>query len=295
MIVVTGARGFIGRAVCNALTSRGHRVLTIGRGRESDLGWPAPGAEFDADAIAALAGTRTVLNLAGEPIDARWTAARKAAITASRVQGTMLLVRALSQLNPRPRVLISGSGVGYYGSRGDEWLEETSTPGTDFLAGVCGEWEAAAAGAGAAGIRVVQMRLGVVIGAGGGIVERVSKIFRLGLGGRLGSGTQWMSWIALDDLVRFIIRSIDDELIHGPTNVVSAAPVTNAEFTDALAGAIGRPAVMPAPAFALRAVFGAMADDVLLGSQRVRPARLLASGFSFEHASIDDALKAALT
>lgn len=294
MIAVTGARGFVGRAVCDALTSRGHRVLTIGRGAESNVRWPARGAEFGAEALAALAGTRTVINLAGEPIDARWTAARMREIRASRVDSTAVLVRALSKLEPRPRVLISGSGVGYYGTRGDEWLDESSATGTDFLAAVCREWETAAAGAGAAGIRVVQMRLGVVIGAGGGMFSRVSKIFRLGLGGRLGSGAQWLSWIALDDLVRFIIRAIDDELLRGPVNVTGAAPVTNAVFTDTLARVLHRPAVMPAPAFVLRAVFGAMANDVLLGSQRVRPARLVALGFPFEHASLDDAFRAAL-
>jgi len=295
MIAVTGAGGFIGRSICEALRARNHRVITIGRGPAADISWPVGDAEFGELALARLAGARAVVHLAGEGIGVRWTEARKREIFDSRAGLTARLTRAIARLDPRPAVLLSASAVGYYGDRGDEWLEESSAPGTDFLAGVTRAWEAATTPAREAGVRVVQMRIGIVFGPGGGMLARVRLPFSIGLGGRIGSGRQWMSWIAVGDLIRFVVRAIDDAAIDGPVNVVSPSPVSNVEFTAALGTALRRPAVIPVPAFALRALFGEMADGVLLASQRVRPARLLAAGFAFDQPTLDGALRAAFT
>lgn len=294
MIIVTGARGFVGRAVCDAVRATGEQVLTIGRGAESDVQWPA-GEDFSGDAVSRMAGAHAVVHLAGEPIGVRWTAERKRAIMESRVRGTSQLARALVRVQPRPTVMLSASAVGFYGSRGDDALDESSSPGSDFLSGVVRAWEDATTLVRDAGIRVVNMRFGLVFGRGGGMLAEVVPPFRLGLGGVLGTGQQWMSWIALDDLVRFAVAALEDSSIRGPVNVVSPNPVRNAEFTAALGAVLHRPAVIPVPAFALRALFGEMADGALLASQRVRPARLLASGFAFSHPTVDGALRAALT
>ncbi|MCX5755017.1 MAG: TIGR01777 family oxidoreductase [Gemmatimonadetes bacterium] len=294
MIIITGATGFVGRAVCDALRTKSHRVVTIGRDANSDVQWPARG-DFDADALAKLSGARAAVHLAGEPIGARWTAARKDAILRSRVDATATLARALASLSPKPAAMISASAIGYYGNRGDEWLDESSAAGDDFLSGVVRAWEDATQPAAVAGLRVVRLRFGLVFGRGGGMLDQVRLPFSLGAGGVLGSGTQWMSWVALDDLVRVVVRAIDDPQITGAVNVVSPNPVRNAEFTAALGMVLRRPAVIPVPAFALRALFGEMADGALLASQRVRPARLLASEFAFDHPTVDGALRAALT
>lgn len=293
MIAVTGATGFVGRALCTHLESRGERILRIGR-RNGDIAWPADGAEFDQSAIAAMRGVRAVVHLAGESIGKRWTRGRRRAIRESRVGLTGVLARALARLSPPPAVLISASAVGYYGDRGDELLDESSVPGNDFLARVTQDWESAAAPAAAAGVRATVMRMGVVLGPGGGMLAQLRLPFRLALGARLGDGSQWMSWIALNDAVRWIVRSLDDADISGPVNVVSPAPVTNAEFTRALGRALGRPTPFVAPASALRLAFGEMADGVLLASQRVRAARMLDFGFGFEHPSLDDTLRLAV-
>ncbi|HVZ49397.1 MAG TPA: TIGR01777 family oxidoreductase [Gemmatimonadaceae bacterium] len=294
MIIVTGASGFVGRAVCEEFELRGLRVARIGRGAGADLRWPPPGADFDGDALRAMAGARAVVHLAGATIGERWTPARKRAIRESRVTLTAALARALAHAEPRPAAFVAASAVGIYGDRGDDWLDESSPPGGDFLATVAREWEEAAGPALAAGIRVAHLRLGVVLGRGGGMVARLRVPFRLGGGARLGSGRQWLSWISLEDTVRAIVRAVDDPAFAGAFNVVAPAPVTNAEFTQRFARALGRPALLAAPPFALRAAFGEMADGVLLASQRVRPARLLAAGFDFVHPSLDAALAAAL-
>jgi len=294
MIAITGARGFIGRAVHETLRSRGNRIVTIGRSADADVRWPDAAADFGSTALARLAGAHAVVHLAGENIGVRWTEARKREILESRSRGTATLARGLTRLNPRPSVLLSASAVGFYGAHGDEWLDEESASGTDFLSAVTRAWEDATTPARDAGIRVVRMRFGVAIGPGGGMLARVRLPFSLGLGGRLGSGQQWMSWVALDDIARFVLRAIDDAVFDGPVNVTSPSPVRNREFTEALAVQLGRPAVLPAPAFALRAVFGEMADAMLLSGQRVRPARLLAAGFEFDQPTIDVALRAAL-
>jgi len=293
MIAVTGATGFLGRALCTRLEQRGTRVVRIGRAA-TDIRWPAGGADFDDAALDALKGVRAVVHLAGASIAERWTTERRRTIRESRVTLTGTLARALGRLAPRPAVLVSASAVGYYGNRGDELLDETSTAGDDFLGQLAAEWEAATAPAAAAGIRVTQMRMGVVLGPGGGMIERLQLPFRLALGARLGDGMQWMSWIALDDALRWIVRSLDDEQVSGPVNVVSPEPTTNADFTRALARALGRPAPFVAPAFALRMAFGEMAEGVLLASQRVLPAQMQDFGFEFEHPSLDETLRIAV-
>lgn len=294
MIAVTGATGFIGRAICGEIESRNIPIVRIGRGAASDVQWPADGRDLGPDALRALSGVRAVVHLAGETIGVRWTAARKRAIRESRVTLTATLARALAQLDPRPATLVAASAVGIYGDRGDEWLDESSAPGTDFLATVVCEWEAAADAARAAGIRVVHMRAGVVLGRGGGMVTQLRLPFRLGAGTRLGNGRQWLSWVSLEDVVGVTMRAIDDATLAGPVNVVSPAPVQNAEFTARFAHAVGVPALLAAPAFALRAAFGEMASAVLLASQRVRPARLLAAGYTFRQPEIAGSLRAAL-
>ena len=294
MIVVTGARGFIGSAVCAALRARGDRVVTVGRGPDANVAWPPGEAEFDTAALTVLAGARAVVHLAGESIGVRWTEARKREIVRSRVVNTGRLARAAATVIPTPAAFLSASGVGYYGSRGDEWLDESSSTGTDFLSEVTRLWEGASEPAREAGMRVVCMRFGVVLGPGGGMLAKLRLPFSLGLGGRLGSGQQWLSWISLNDLVRVVLRLIDHSGIEGAVNVASATPVRNEEFTATLGRVLRRPAVLPVPAFALRAMFGEMADGTALASQRVRPARLQAAGFVFDQPTIDDALCAAL-
>lgn len=294
MIAVTGASGFVGRAVCTGLERRGMRVVRVGRDAGSDVRWPTAGAEFDDLAVRTLSGAGGVVHLAGRTIAERWTRARKQAIRESRVGPTGVLARALARATPAPRAFVTASAVGIYGDCGDEWLDESSSPGDGFLATVVRDWEAAAEPARAAGIRVVHLRMGAVLGPGGGMIARLRLPFRLGAGARMGNGEQWLSWISLADTVRAVIRALDDSTLAGAINTVSAGPVTNAEFTRGFADALGVPVLLAAPEFALRAAFGDMAGEVLLASQRVRPARLLAAGFDFTHASLGDALAAAL-
>ncbi len=293
MIIVTGARGFIGSAVCRALEARGDRVVRLGRGADADLQWPAIGAAFGADAAASIATARAVVHLAGATISERWTASHKRALRESRVNLTDALARAIGAA-PTPPALISGSAVGIYGDRGDEWLTEASTPGSDFLGTLARDWEAATLPASEAGARVVLMRTGVVFGSGGGMLGKLKLPFSLGLGARLGSGRQWLSWIALEDAVQFVLRAIDDPAMSGAYNLCAPAPVTNAEFTDAFARALHRRALVATPAFVIRAAFGEMADGVLLASQRVRPARLIEMGFPFRFPDAAAALRHAV-
>lgn len=294
MIAVAGASGFIGRALCDALTLRGKRILRIGRRPDSDLRWPDRSVDFGATELAMIGRCRAIVNFTGATIGARWTAGRKRAIRESRGGLTGLLARGIAARSPRPSVLLSASAVGIYGDCGDAWIDETAPLGSDFLASVARDWEAATAPASAAGVRVVHMRLGVVIGPGGGMIGRLQLPFRLGLGARLGAGSQWMSWIALEDVVAFVLRAIDDDALVGEFNLTSPEPVTNRQFTDLLATQFGRPARLAAPAFALRLAFGEMAQAMLLASQRVRPARLLAHGFAYSNPNAESALRAAL-
>jgi uncharacterized protein (TIGR01777 family) len=293
-VLVTGASGLIGSALVPALRARGHEVRTLSR-RPRGPGahhWDPERGEID---TAALEGIDAVVQLAGESIGARrWNAAWKARIRESRVAGTRFLGTRLARLAPRPALLLNASALGIYGDRGDEELTEGSAPGAGFLADVCRDWEGATAEAEAAGARVVLLRIGVVLSMAGGALPRMLPPFRLGLGGRLGSGRQYMSWISLDDLVAAAIWILERPSLRGAIHACAPAPVTNAEFTRALGRVLGRPASLAVPPFALRLLIGEFADAGLLSSQRAVPARLLASGFDFRHPDIDGALRHAL-
>jgi uncharacterized protein len=295
-IAVSGASGLIGAALIASLEAGGHRAIPLVRREprpgEDVLRWdPSSGAITPAGPSVADA----VVHLAGDSImGLRWTAEKKRRIRESRVTATRLLVQTLTRLAKPPAVLVCASGVGYYGSRGDEVLSEESRPGTGFLADLAREWEAATATAIAQGIRVVNLRFGVVLSAHGGALAKMLTPFRLGLGGVIGDGAQWMSWIALDDVIGAIRHALTTDALRGPLNVVAPAPVTNAEFTRTLGRALGRPTLVPLPAFAARLALGEMADELLLASQRAVPARLQASGYRFRYPTLDDALRAVL-
>jgi uncharacterized protein (TIGR01777 family) len=289
-IVVAGASGLIGTALCAFLTGRGHRVDRMVRRPPqpgtAEIRWDPAKGEIDA---AALDG-------AGENIAAgRWTAARKESILASRTDSTRLLCDTLARLGNAPRVLISASAVGYYGDRGDAVVIEQDRPGTGFLANVCKAWEAATEPARRIGIRVVNLRIGAVLSPAGGALARMLPAFRLGFGGRIGSGRQYMSWITLDDLVAAIHHLITAEDISGPVNAVAPEPVTNAEFTAALGRALHRPTLLAMPAFAVRLAFGEMGDELLLRGARAKPTRLQVSGFEFRDPQLEPALRRILT
>ncbi len=273
-VAITGASGFVGRALSERLRSSGHNVSAI------SLRTQPPPEVF--------AGCEAVVNLAGEPVAQRWTAAARERISNSRIQGTRSLVAALRK-HP-PAVLVSASAVGYYGSRGDEVLTEDSPPSSDFLGQLAVGWEQEAQAAEQFGVRVVIPRIGVVLGRGGGALAQMLPPFRLGVGGRLGTGSQWMSWIALDDLVALIEFGIADAALGGPVNAVAARAVTNAVFTRELAAALHRPAIFPVPAFALKILFGEM-SEILLGGQRVIPQAALRAGFQFRFAELGDVLR----
>jgi len=272
-ISITGASGFIGRHLMKSLAEAGHSPRALSR--------HAPPAESLREADA-------VIHLAGEPLAQRWTAEAKRRIRESRVAGTRNLVAALATLPRRPDALICASAIGYYGSRGDEILTESSAPGSGFLPEVCVAWEREAQAAEAFGMRVVRVRTGLVLDAGGGALVRMLPPFRMGLGGRLGSGRQWMSWIHLEDLTALFQFAVESQ-VRGPLNAVAPNPVTNSEFTRELARALRRPAVFPVPGFALRLLFGEMAD-VLLASQRVAPGAAQAAGFRFRFPQLAPAL-----
>jgi len=272
-VAITGASGFIGSSLAKHLRSAGHVVRAI-----SLRGALAPDA---------LAGANAVINLAGEPVAQRWTASARDKILRSRIEGTQALVAAM-RVQP-PQVLISASAVGYYGSRGDEILIESSPPSQDFLGQVAVAWEDAAQAAEPLGVRVARIRIGVVLGKGGGALSKMLLPFRLGVGGRLGSGKHWMSWIHIDDLMELIAFLLKESTVRGVFNATSPFPVTNREFTQALAEAVHRPAIIPVPAFALRLALGEMAE-VVLASQRAIPDAAQRAGFVFEHPDIFAAL-----
>ncbi|HSO97213.1 MAG TPA: TIGR01777 family oxidoreductase [Acidimicrobiia bacterium] len=299
-VLVTGASGFIGSALLPALTAAGHRPVRAIRGREVPAG--VDGVAWDPEAgtvdTRSLEGIGGVVHLAGAGIgDRRWTAARKELIVGSRTKPTKLLAAALAGLERKPTVLVSSSAVGYYGGdRGDEVLTEQSGPGDDFTAQACQAWEAAAAPVTEVGIRLVTIRTGVVLGRGGGMLATVLTPFRLGLGGRLGSGQQYLSWISLDDELAAILRALEHASLVGPVNVTAPNPVTNTEFTATLGRVLHRPTRLPTPLAPLRAVYGReLVDTLLLGGQRVAPAALTADGFQPVHPTLDDALRAILS
>jgi len=292
-IAVTGASGLIGSRLVDTLTADGHRPVRLvrrdPRPGEDAVRWDPAAGEIDA---ASLEGIEAVVHLAGEGIaEKRWSAEQKRRILDSRVQGTTLLATALAGLQRRPSVLLSGSAIGFYGDRGDEELTESSSPGDIFLADVCRAWEAATAPAEQAGIRVAHLRTGIVLDRNGGALAKTLPLFRLGLGGRLGSGRQWWSWIGIDDEVG-AIRFLLDAEVSGPVNLTAPAPVTNAEFTKVLGRVLGRPTALPVPAFGPKLLLGAeLAEQLLFTSARVLPGVLESAGYQFSAPDLEGALR----
>jgi hypothetical protein len=294
-ILVSGSTGFVGAALVDRLKEEGHQpvrlVRSIGGYGEPEVMWNP-----SADAIdgSVFEGVDAVVHLAGENIAARWNPEKKRKIRESRVNGTRLIARGILHATPPPGVLVSASAIGYYGDRGDEWLDEAGAPGDTFLADVCEAWEAESRPAADKGTRVVNLRFGAILSGDGGALKKMLPLFKMGVGGMVGSGEQYMSWVALEDATRAILFALTHEELEGPVNVVSPNPVTNRTFTKTLGDALGRPTMFPVPAFAAHALFGEMADDVLLASARVRPAKLQAAGFKFEHPDLGECLRHAL-
>jgi len=293
-ILVSGVSGPIGAALLPLLKARGFEITRLVRGAATKNGQVAwdPARPLSPESVS---GFEAVVHLAGETIFGRWTEAKKRRILESRIQGTKNLATALAKASQRPRVFVSGSAIGYYGDRGDEILRERSSSGQGFLAEVCRQWEDATKSASDAGIRTVCLRTGIVLSRDGGALPKMLLPFRFGLGGNMGSGEQWWSWIHVHDLVAAIHHSIKGDLLQGPVNGVSPKPVTNAEFSKTLAAVLSRPAIFPVPAFAARLVFGQMADEMLLASQRVEPAELITSGYPFQYVDLRKALKELLS
>ena len=295
-VAISGARGLLGSALAASLRADGHRVLQFARGGVSvgdEIGWDPDAGRIDAPA---LEGVDAVVHLAGEGIgERRWTVEQKRRILESRTKGTALLAAAVASRERKPRVLVSASAVGYYGDRGDELLTEDSPPGEGFLAGVCKAWEAETRPAIDAGVRTVNVRTGIVLARHGGALKKMLLPFRLGLGGRQGSGKQWMSWIALDDEITALRAAIVDERLRGPVDLTAPNPVTNAEFARALGNVVRRPTLLPTPMLPLKLRYGSeLVDSLLLASQRVLPSRLVALDFPFRYPVLVPALEAIL-
>jgi TIGR01777 family protein len=291
-IVVTGATGMIGSALVERLRANGHTVRRLVRSsapqQPDDILWdPARGIL----PTSGIDGAYAVVHLAGAPIAQRWTAQHKKDIRESRMLSTALVARTIAAATTKPAVLLSGSAIGYYGNRGDEQLDESSQPGSDFLAHVVRDWEAAAAPAAAAGTRAVLLRTGIVLSPKGGALERLLVPFRMGVGGPIGGGDQWMSWIALEDHLRAMEFALFDEGLSGAANLVAPNPVTNATFASTLGRVLNRPALIPVPGIALELLYGEMARATLLSGQRVRPAALSSAGFEFRFPTLEQALR----
>jgi uncharacterized protein (TIGR01777 family) len=292
-ILVSGVSGPIGAALLPSLKTSGWSVVRLVRGGATGNGqisWD-PAAPISPQSVS---GFDAVIHLAGESIFGRWTAGKKAKIRESRVAGTFNLASALAQAEEKPKVFVSGSAIGYYGNRGDEDLTEQSLPGTGFLAEVCQEWEEATMPAVQADIRTAHLRTGIVLSRKGGALGAMLLPFKLGLGGRTGDGRQWMSWIDVRDMVGAIHHILKNDLVQGPVNMVARNPVTNAEFASTLASALSRPAVLPMPAFAARLAFGEMGEELLLGSQKVEPNKLISSGYPFRFRDLKASLESLL-
>jgi len=292
-VAIAGASGLIGKELVRRLEADGHRVLRLVRREPQGAGearWDPEAGRVDA---AVLQGVDAVVNLAGENVGERWTAERKRRIRASRVEGTHALATAMAAVAPKPKVLVNASAVGIYGHRRDERVDEMSTPGSGFLAEVVRDWEAATEPAARAGIRVVLPRLGVVLTGRGGALAKMLTPFRLGAGGPMGSGSQWMSWLSLQDAVDILYLALVDDRLSGPVNAVAGA-VTNDQFVQTLGRVLNRPAIIPVPAFALKLAFGQMAEETILASQRVEHRILTQLGYSFAQPELEGALRAAV-
>lgn len=292
-ILFSGSHGLVGTALIKSLEADGgHEIFRLVRHypeSSSQIEWSPDRYSI---ALARIEGFDAVVHLAGESIaEGRWTDAKKKKIRESRVKGTRLLGDALANLTEPPKVMISASAIGYYGNRGDEVLTEASAPGDDFLSEVCVEWEKATELATEKGIRVVNARFGIILDSKGGALAKMLPPFRMGIGGRIGSGKQWMSWIALDDVVGGIKFALTNEALNGPVNFVAPNPVTNSEFTKTLGKALSRPTIFPIPAFGVRLVFGEMGDALLLSGQRVDPACLNDTGYQFLYSQLQPALR----
>ena len=296
-ILISGASGFIGTALTELFRAEGHTVAHLVRpGRNAlppDVRWDPDAATAD---IAAMSDAEAVINLSGAGVaDQRWTEERKRELRASRVATTRVLVEVLDKLPQKPRVFMCASAVGYYGNRGDEVMNEWSSYGTDFLGLVCRDWEAEASRAELVGVRTVMLRLGVILSQRGGALPKMLVPFKLGVGGRLGNGQQWIPWVGLQDVLDVARTALADQRYRGPVNVVSPSPVRNEEFTRVLAHVLHRPAIFPAPAFALKLALGEMAEPLLLASTRVKPSRLLQMGYSFRQPDLERALQEILS
>jgi uncharacterized protein (TIGR01777 family) len=296
-IVVTGSSGLIGSALVPALLAKGYRVIRLVRRKatvvrpdgSTEAFWNPMMKQIDDKA---LDNCEAVIHLAGENIaDGRWDEEKKRRVRDSRVKGTRFLAETLARLERPPEVFICASAIGYYGDRGDEVLTEESPPGSGFLPEVCCQWEAAAEEARRAGIRTLHMRTGLVLSRQGQLLKRMLIPFKIGLGGKIGDGRQWMSWIVIDDVVGAFLHVLEDDTISGPVNVVAPQPVTNHEFTRTLGRVLNRPAFLTVPAFALRWAFGEMADELVLASARVEPRKLLDSGYKFLYPTLEAALR----
>jgi uncharacterized protein (TIGR01777 family) len=298
-VLVSGSSGLVGRSLDETMHREGHTVLHLVRPESADqrpangtVRWNPPAGEFDA---ARAEGADAVVHLAGASIaDGRWTEERKRVLRSSRVDATRHLVGHLAKLSRPPRIFVAASAVGYFGDRGDEVLTENSAPANDFLGKLCQEWEAESLAAEKFGARVVLLRFGIILAAQGGALAKMLPPFRMGVGGPIGSGRQWMSWISLPEVVGVIHFALQNEALRGPVNTVAPNPVTNKQFSRALGGALRRPAIFPLPGFVARTMFGEMADALLLASQRVAPQKLQQAGYSFHHAELDGALRAVL-
>lgn len=299
-VIVTGSTGLVGSALVRSLLADGHEVTRLVRGDSQAfrapgtvaVHWDPERGEIDAPS---LDGHDAAVHLAGENVgEGRWDEEKKRRILESRVKGTSLLAGALAGLSAKPKVLVSASATGFYGDRGAEILREESASGEGFLPEVGREWEKATLAASQSGVRVVHLRIGVVLSGAGGALPKMLTPFKLGLGGKIGSGSQYMSWIALEDLIGVIRRAIEDETLRGPVNAVAPQPVTNEEFTKALGRVLGRPTIFAVPSFAARLAFGETADALLLASTRVEPARLKEVGYQFKFPEVEGALRSAL-